>query len=31
VFDEGTDIAPDFFGAAFIDNGDYNGTLVGNR
>ena len=29
VFDEGTDTGPDFFGAAFIDNVDYNGQLVG--
>jgi hypothetical protein len=29
VFDEGTDIAPDYFGAAFLDNIDVNGQLVG--
>jgi hypothetical protein len=30
VFDEGTDNGgPDFFGAAFLDNIDVNGTLVG--
>jgi hypothetical protein len=29
VFDEGTDTAPDFFGAAILDNIDVNGTLVG--
>jgi hypothetical protein len=30
VFDEGTDIGPDFFGAAMLDNIDVNGTLVGH-
>ncbi len=29
IFDEGTDISPDFFGAAILDNIDVNGTLVG--
>jgi hypothetical protein len=29
VFDEGTDIGPDYFGAAFLDNIDVNGQLVG--
>lgn len=30
VFDEGQDVGPDFFGAAFLDNIDVNGTLVGH-
>jgi hypothetical protein len=30
VFDEGTDIGPDFFGGAMLDNIDVNGTLVGH-
>jgi hypothetical protein len=29
VFDEGQDTAPDFFGAAVLDNIDVNGTIVG--
>jgi hypothetical protein len=29
VFDEGTDTASDYFGAAFLDNINYNGQLVG--
>jgi hypothetical protein len=29
VFDEGYDTGADFFGAAVLDNIDYNGTLVG--
>ena len=29
VFDEGTDTGSDFFGAAFLDNIDVNGTMVG--
>ena len=29
VFDEGSDIVPNFFGAAFLDNIDVNGQLVG--
>jgi hypothetical protein len=29
VFDEGSDTAPDFFGAAVLDNIDVNGQLVG--
>lgn len=29
VFDEGTDTAPDFFGAAILDNIDVNGMIVG--
>jgi hypothetical protein len=29
VFDEGTDTGADFIGAAFLDNIDVNGTLVG--
>jgi hypothetical protein len=29
VFDEGHDTNPDYFGAAVLDNIDYNGTLVG--
>jgi len=29
VFDEGTDTGPDFFGAAFLDNIDVNGSRVG--
>jgi hypothetical protein len=29
IFDEGYDTGPDFFGAAILDNVDYNGTLVG--
>jgi hypothetical protein len=29
VFDEGTDTAPDYYGAAFLDNIDVNGQLVG--
>jgi hypothetical protein len=30
AFDEGQDTAPDFFGAAILDNIDVNGTLVGH-
>jgi len=30
VFDEGQDAGPDFFGAAFLDNIDVNGALVGH-
>lgn len=29
VFDEGQDVAPEFFGLAVLDNIDINGTLVG--
>jgi hypothetical protein len=29
VFDEGTEVGPDFFGAAILDNIDVNGQLVG--
>lgn len=30
VFDEGQDASPDYFGAAFLDNIDVNGALVGH-
>ena len=29
IFDEGSDTGPDFFGAAVIDNVDFNGAIVG--
>jgi hypothetical protein len=29
IFDEGTDIGPDNFGLAVLDNIDVNGALVG--
>jgi hypothetical protein len=29
AFDEGTDIGPDYFGAAVLDNIDFNGAVVG--
>jgi hypothetical protein len=29
IMDEGSDTGPDFFGAAFLDNIDVNGTMVG--
>lgn len=29
AFDEGTDTAPDYFGAAVLDNIDFNGAIVG--
>lgn len=29
VFDEGTDTGPDYFGAAVLDNIDFNGAVVG--
>jgi hypothetical protein len=31
VFDEGTDTGPDYIGAAFLDNIDVNGQLVGKK
>jgi hypothetical protein len=30
VFDEGQDTGPDFFGAAFLDNIEVNGQMVGS-